>query len=88
MLGEDLLRQPSHLRERAEVGEVEGDAFVARRLADLAHRSIPFSRVPAVEKHGRSQGGELARERSPEAVRRTRDEDDLLFDRSHASRRA
>ncbi len=88
MLGEDLLRQPAHLRERAEVGEAEGEALVAGRLVDLAHRSIPFGGVAAVEKHGRSPRGELARERSPEAVGRTRNEDDLLIDRSHASRRA
>src|SRR5918995_4939553 len=56
---------------------------VAGRVLDLPQRLPPACVVAAVEQHRCPGPGELGRERTPEPVGRTRDQDHLVRKRSH-----
>jgi hypothetical protein len=65
-----LVRQPPHLAQRREVGEVHAGR------ADLArHRLGPLAVAP-VDDHPRAAGGEVARHVAAEAVGRAGHQDE------------
>jgi hypothetical protein len=58
------------------------ELLVAGTGADLLERLPPAPVVAAVDEERRPRGGERAREPATEAIRRPRDEDRLLVERS------
>ena len=86
-LGCEPGRHRTHLGERREIGLNELETRVTRRGADCAHGVRPASRIATVQQQSRTAASEVLREMAAEAVGRAGDEDRLLRERSHGSRR-
>jgi hypothetical protein len=75
VVGHYLVGQPVDLFQRGEVGQVIVEIVVAGLFADLAHRGFATLEVAAVQQYGRPRGGQVARRRLAEPVRRAGHQD-------------